>query len=325
MVITVAEAVVVSWAFKRTPKLSVMSTFYGEYRYLPTYRVRRCLTLALALTRHIELVMLTEFPRPLATIVGEIIGSYYYHHQTIETLFFESGALGEVPEGNCQRKITDWLIREGKADPNKALAILGKFIEEFMDGDFTRHSYDKPKDKVRLVSALERYSLAYGFGGKIYGAGVTAPSRTLGEKLREISIAEIEEEFNRAHRSVESDPPAAVTAACAIVEALCKAYIAQEQLTPPANQTIKPLWGAVSKDLRISPDSVEDDDLKRILSGLTSIVDGIGAYRTHAGSAHGHGQRKYKVAPRHARLAVHAAHTLCLFVMETWQARRSEV
>jgi len=268
--------------------------------------------------------MLTEFPRPLANVVGEIIGGYYYHHRTIETLFYEAGASGDVPEGSCVTKVTEWLVREGKSDPGKAISILGKIVEEFMDGDIPRSSADKDKDKVRLGAALSRYSLAYGFGGRIYGAAVTAPSRSLGQKLRELSIAEVEEEFERAHRSVDMDPAAAVTAACAILEALCKAYIAEHGLDLPSNQTIKPIWSVVSKHLKIAPESVEEDDLKRILSGLTSIVDGIGSYRTHAGSAHGHGRRQYKVAPRHARLAVHSAHTLCLFVMETWQARRSD-
>lgn len=268
--------------------------------------------------------MFKEFPRPLAVIIGEIIGRYYYHHQSIETLFYESGASGEVPVGNCQKKITNWLIREGGTDSIKALSILGKVIEEFMDGDLTRSSHDKEKDKARLEAALGRYGLAYGFGGNIYGSALTTPSKTLSEKLREVSIAEIEDEFNRACRSVDADPPAAVTAACAIVEALCKTYISESGLALPSNQTIKPLWTVVSKDLKLSPDTVEDDDLKRILSGLTSIIDGIGAYRTHAGSAHGHTHRKYRVAPRHARLAVHSAHTLCLFVMETWQARRGK-
>lgn len=267
---------------------------------------------------------LTEFPRPLATVVGEIIGGYYYHHRTIETLFYEAGASGEVPDGSCVTKVAEWLVREGKSDAGKAFSIFGKVIEEFMDGDNPRSSANKSRDKDRLEAALSRYSLAYGFGGRIYGAAVTVPSRSLGQKLRELSIAEIEEEFERAHRSVDVDPPVAVTAACAILEALCKAYIAKHGLELPSNQTIKPLWGVVSKHLKMAPESVEEDDLKRILSGLTSIVDGIGSYRTHAGSAHGHGRRPYKVAPRHARLAVHSAHTLCLFAMETWQARRGE-
>jgi hypothetical protein len=52
-------------------------------------------------------------------------------------------------------------------------------------------------------------------------------------------------------------------------------------------------------------------------------VDGLGALRTHVGSAHGRGRQAYRTSPRHARLAVHAAHTLTTFVLETWDARRS--
>jgi hypothetical protein len=268
--------------------------------------------------------MLREFPRPLAAVIGEVVGGYYYHHQTIEALFYEAGASGDVPEGNCVRKVTDWLVREGKVDPGRSLMILGKVIEEIMDGDFSRNSTNIQQDKQRILAALQRYDLAYGFGGRIYGAAVTTPSRSLGQKLRDLSISEIEEEFDRAYRTVDVDPPAAVTAACAIVEALCKAYISENKLEQPSKQTIKSLWALVSKDLKLSPDSVEDDDLRRILSGLTSITDGVGAFRTHAGSAHGHSGRAYRVAPRHARLAVHSAHTLCLFVLETWQARKTQ-
>jgi hypothetical protein len=269
-----------------------------------------------------SMMMLTEFPRPLATTVGDVIGGYYYHHHTLNSVFYDAGAVGDVPEGNCQKKVTDWLIREGRANPNFAISILGKVIEEFMDGDMPRNSNDKQKDRQRLEAALAKYGLAYGVGGRIYGASVTVPSRSLGEKLRELSISEIDEEFARALRTVDADPPAAVTAACAIVESLCKAYIAEHDLTPPTSPTVKPLWAVVSKDLRLSPESVKDDDLKRILTGLSSIVDGVGAFRTHAGSAHGQGPTLYKAAPRHARLTVHAAHTLCLFVIETWQERK---
>lgn len=267
--------------------------------------------------------MLTEFPRPLASIVGEIIGEYYYHHQTIETLLYESGASGDVPEGNCVRKVTAWLMREGSADPGRAIEILGKVLEEFMDGDFSRNSHDKESEMQRIRSALERYGLAYGFGGKIYGASVSTPSRSLADMLRELSITEINDEFNRAYQSVDGDPPSAVTAACAIVEAMCKTYIAESSLEPPSKQTIKDLWKVVSKDMNLSPDRVEEEDLKRILSGLTSITDGVGSLRTHAGSAHGHGNRSYRFEPRHARLAVHSAHSLCLFVLETWHKRRN--
>lgn len=46
--------------------------------------------------------------------------------------------------------------------------------------------------------------------------------------------------------------------------------------------------------------------------------DGIGAYRTHIGSAHGRGIEPPKIVVSEARLAVHASHTIVIFVMERW-------
>jgi hypothetical protein len=89
----------------------------------------------------------------------------------------------------------------------------------------------------------------------------------------------------------------------------------------PNKQTIGPLWTEVAKHLGLSPGQLADDDLKQILSGLFSVVNGIGALRTHEGSAHGHGVKAYKITARHARLAVHAAHTTAVFILETWTAR----
>lgn len=130
------------------------------------------------------------------------------------------------------------------------------------------------------------------------------------------------EELERIVESTESKPKEAVTGACAMIESLCKVYIEDEQLEMPAEQSIKPLWKLVSKDLGFDPRAIEDDDLKKVLSGLTSIVDGLGAFRTHAGSAHGHGHTTYKPKPRHARLVANAASSLAAFIMETWNERK---
>jgi hypothetical protein len=91
----------------------------------------------------------------------------------------------------------------------------------------------------------------------------------------------------------------------------------------PSKQVLGALWPLVASHLGLGPKDVANDDLKRILQGLYSIGDSIAALRTHAGSAHGHAQGKsYRLASRHARLAVHAAHTMALFVLETWEERR---
>ncbi len=90
----------------------------------------------------------------------------------------------------------------------------------------------------------------------------------------------------------------------------------------PSDQSLKPLWKAASKHLGLDPASVGDEDVRKVLSGLNSVVDGIGSLRTHTGSAHGRGRRPYRLQARHARLAIHGSHTLVGFFIETWDERK---
>jgi len=53
------------------------------------------------------------------------------------------------------------------------------------------------------------------------------------------------------------------------------------------------------------------------------LANGIGALRTHGSSAHGSGRVRYHLQPRHARLAVHAAHTIASFIIESWDNKKS--
>ncbi|MCU1326933.1 MAG: hypothetical protein JWN34_2303 [Bryobacterales bacterium] len=71
--------------------------------------------------------------------------------------------------------------------------------------------------------------------------------------------------FRRSLAHVESDPPAAITAACAILEALFKIYIEDhEGLAMPSDQSVKPLWKTASKHLGLDPAAVQDDDIRKI-------------------------------------------------------------
>jgi hypothetical protein len=131
----------------------------------------------------------------------------------------------------------------------------------------------------------------------------------------------LQAEFDRIYANVESDPAAAVTASCALLESLFKAYIVEERLEMPSGGSLGPLWKAVRGHLKLEPDKMQEDDVRKVLVGLSSIVDGIGALRTHKGSAHGHEKRTYRVEPRHARLTAHSAFTLASFILGTWKER----
>ncbi|MGJ8582197.1 MAG: abortive infection family protein, partial [Psychromonas sp.] len=121
-----------------------------------------------------------------------------------------------------------------------------------------------------------------------------------------------------------SKPREAVSAACNILESIFKVYIADEDLPKPLKQDLQNVWKVVRGDLGFDTKLVQDSDLKRILSGILSIVDGIGAFRTHASSAHGEGRKLYNLKPRHARLAINSAHTIALFVLESWDEKQSK-
>jgi hypothetical protein len=207
------------------------------------------------------------------------------------------------------------------------ITFLGTILEDFMDYEIPENNlniYEWEQRRDRIRKALARHRLDYEFGGGVVPTDADLPTRSFQEIFRARDLPGVEAEFNRALAAINSDPAAGLTAACSLLEALFKTFIENEGLDMPTTETVKPLWNIVSKRLGFDPATMPDDDLKRILSGLTSVVDGLGSLRTHAGSAHGRGHKSYRVKPRHARLALNSAHALVAFLLETWDERKHD-
>ena len=146
----------------------------------------------------------------------------------------------------------------------------------------------------------------------------------MADLIKSRNIQAIDFEFERAIKNIEVSPREAVSAACNILESVFKLYIEEhEHLNLPAKQDLQGVWKIVRADLGLDASILEERDLQEIVTGVVATVNGIGALRTHASSAHGAGKRPYKLKPRHARLAIHAAHTIAAFVLETWDERSS--
>ena len=261
-------------------------------------------------------------PAALLAVVAEI-SAKRETHATLDNLYTYAGAAGDPPEGSKPAKALAWLRTTNKESSVPPLVVLGKIVEVYMEESLNlESSWDVPKleDRARILKSMGDCQLQYVKGGKVVGS-LGTPSRTLEEFIQERDTVSIDQEFSRALTNVESSPREAVSAASNILESICKVYIAEEGLDMPAKQDLKPVWTVVRKHLGFDPSVVEDQDLQQVLSGMISVVDGIGALRTHASSAHGAGQKSYKLEPRHARLAVHAAHTVALFVLESWRSK----
>jgi hypothetical protein len=94
----------------------------------------------------------------------------------------------------------------------------------------------------------------------------------------------------------------------------------------PARRDIDGLIKAVQEPLGLKPGRADlpleiANDVRQVLGGLTSAAAGIGALRTHAGDAHGRERNFGRIDPRIARLAIHAASTVALFLIETWERK----
>lgn len=273
--------------------------------------------------------MKKNIPAPIIAVLSENIPNME-SHATLENLFHFADAPQDVPEGSKPTKVTAWL-RQINKECESPLTILGKLIESYMELPDepvkpllfgTVMPNPKLEFQTKLKSTLGRCNLTYIQGG-IISEGSSAASRSLSDLIKGRDIPSIDMEFERALKNVNKEPREAVSAACNILESIFKVYIADENLAAPQKQDLQSVWKIVRADLGFNTSSIEDDDLKRIISGILSIVDGIGAFRTHASSAHGAGRKMYNIKPRHARLAIHSAHTLALFVLETWDERKA--
>ena len=245
-------------------------------------------------------------------------------HATLNALFMHAGAPGDPPDGSKQFKVQEWLRRVNRDESVDPMTVLGRLLEGYMDADFDDpiRGEDRREQYEKLAKGLARAEVQYARGGKIMGS-LGAPSRTLQELIRDRDLPAIEEEFERALSNVEAKPREAVSAACNVLESVCKTYIELEGLQMPKKQDLKGVWDVVRRALGFDASKVEDRDLKEILGGLQAVVGGIGALRTHASSAHGKTAISYRVEPRHARLAVHSAHTMVVFVLESWDKKRA--
>jgi len=141
-----------------------------------------------------------------------------------------------------------------------------------------------------------------------------------------INFDTVNRDLERALASAESDPEDAVTSACSVVESVCRSVLVELELPLPPKKDVQGLYQAVREPLGLTPDKqgVADEianDVRTILGGLNSVVNGVGALRTHGGDAHGRERGYRRIDPRIARLAIHSASTVSLFLVETWQKK----
>jgi len=137
----------------------------------------------------------------------------------------------------------------------------------------------------------------------------------------------VTQQMTRMEAAIESDPELAIGTAKEFVETICKTILSEFGATVSTSADIPQLVRLVREKLDLLPDNVPNkakgaETIKRVLSNLGTVAQGIAELRGLYGSGHGKDAGAKGLQARHARLAVGAGGTLAVFLFETYQERK---
>jgi Abortive infection C-terminus len=156
--------------------------------------------------------------------------------------------------------------------------------------------------------------------------GTNIPSdQPISEVLTRYNTENVQMVWAKALERRESDPEGAITAARTLLETVCKHILDEIGIEYNNKADLPKLYHLVSIELNLSPSQYTEDIFKQILGGCSSIVNGLGTLRNRLGDAHGQGKKAVRPAARHAELAVNLAGSVALYLVETLEARNSNL
>ena len=119
------------------------------------------------------------------------------------------------------------------------------------------------------------------------------------------------------------DPDGAITAARTTLESICKLILDDAGIEHDGKDDLPALYGKVATELQLAPSDHTEQAFKQILGGAFTVVNGLATLRNRLSDSHGQGAKPVRPSPRHASLAVNLAGTVGLFLVETWEARKT--
>jgi Abortive infection C-terminus len=255
-----------------------------------------------------------------SAIAGDLDGFPYRSGPQLVKFFNQFGARDVYPSGGgfpTRRIYAQDKLREINGTP-----VLKEVLSKALDPrEFTKGSMNAD-DAIKLINENIKYD-----GYEVVPDGLMFKVRdlTAGKvKLEasakipdELSQLTIDENIRKCETKLsEGDFSGAITNSRTLIEAVligiekdCDANAAEYD-----GDLIR-LYKRVQKLLNLEPERKDiSDSLRQILSGLTSIVNGLAAMRNKMSDAHA---ATYRPNRHHAKLAVYAATTLADFLFET--------
>jgi hypothetical protein len=161
------------------------------------------------------------------------------------------------------------------------------------------------------------------YAGRYVGIAATPGISAAKDILSSIDSGYISKQITRMETAIISDPALAIGTAKELIATCCKTILAERSVPFGKSADIPELVKLVKETLVLVPNGFSDDIVKRLISNLGMVGISVAELRNRFGTGHGKEAGTTGLSPRHARLAVGAASTLAVFLMETHEEQGS--
>lgn len=256
-------------------------------------------------------------------ITGDTNMSPYRSGQMLVRLFNEFGSNDFYAPGFPSR----WKYAEEKLLPLNGTTTMRRLVNTIFDA--TEWIGKDVKPEV-AAEHLNKYLKFDGFAltrdgehFKVHETGAVAVQfDTPFPQSQEVNHVFIEEQVRKCDKKIDDgDFGGAITNARSLVEAVLIEIEKQLSPNPPQydGDLIK-LNKRVQTLLNLDPARKDISDmLRQVLSGLTSVVNGLAGMRNKMSDAHA---SSYKASKHHAKLAVNSAKTFADFIFDTYSYQK---
>lgn len=244
---------------------------------------------------------------------------------------FEAQGIPHVPDlsdgsGGQRRQLTkgyyNGLDFSNPRDVRRFLNVLSVFL-----GEIERSG--QPGAFDRFQEQLRREGYVYEGGAIAFNISTTnrlADAKAIAE---DFDAEHMRNQIKRIESSINVDPALAIGTAKELTESCFKTILGERGVEYGRADDLPQLGKKVFRALKLLPEGVSDaargaETIKRLLSNLATVVQGLAEVRGLYGTGHGKDGRARGVSSRHAKLCVGAATALVTFAFETHRETQTE-
>ena len=219
----------------------------------------------------------------------------------------------------------------------KKLREFWRLENDYTVGKITKAMIEEYEEKLFASPSFSSYSSSETENKQLVNSCKAIATRLLSNQVNLDPLKSTASSFNSEHlteqirrmeNSINDDPALAIGTAKELVETCCKTILSERGKPVTGTPDIPKLTKATLKELKLVPEDIHEqsrgsDVIKRLLSNLATIANGLAELRGLYGTGHGKDGKSGGLLIRHAKLAVGAASTLATFLFDTHEETKS--